>query len=637
MSIFSFVYSPAFYDLSFITTHIPFLIYTMKIPTNTLFTSFAFLFLLPLVSLLSDRCTPLKKCQPWVVKHHTFFSDPNGGQSTNTIPVSYFNSAWVAPGEMIWLDFKCDPGQVLVRENNGPGMELTASKLSNNRVRVKIPSKDRLGGPLSKWPHIDSVKLYFPEIPFEFRVKILPSDPLVIPVRPGDANADGKVNIMDMAPIAAGIYHHKHHDLPSIPNSTPVYTTPGVNWVKPWGNSWQWKGLVNEAIDYAHADCNADGTIDRSDFELMKTKLEPIDLSLFLKDFVNDLKFEVEPDPNKQAICFPALDGQNPKVEVPYLVTLDNPNNPPIGNILGIVHRRPLTQDGCSKVIAIKPGLDNGFVDATDNPLGYHEFWEEQDLYLEGLCSTDATTEVGVVDIGLFSTEKLHALADNDKIMDCIVDIDDIGRRACQGLCPVVQHDLEGFIFTMDANGQLDVLPTVCSRTELTLDPSQTCFSSPEIVIRDNPNDVGGEYGPFPPSPWTSPDIWIGNQNDPPEVSPGSSVEISVRGINLSCNSIESGFVQLYLVKQLDGINWNDPSNFELIGICDLGDIPSQGHSTCPITWNVPPTLTGDFSLVAVVSATGDDHQTLMESTSEPLSDIVTSYNHVAALMGHVN
>ena len=630
----------------------------MKRFTNTLYTSFAFLFLLPLVSMLSDRCAS-DNCTPWSLANHTYLGAIDEDAPVDSIPVQYFNSAWVAPGDLLRLEFHCQPKrpELLASQSSRPFLfgnnaNIIHSPDARNYVMIKVPESPA-GDPFSGLPNqIDSFVVYFPEIPFKFTFYIYPQDPptsfpsdptTYIPFRAGDTNGDGQINMLDMAPIAAGMYHHTVKGM-ATRTQPEVFDGPdGRLFVKAWNEYWQWGGLVNEQIDFALADCNLDGEINLDDLEVVKAGMTPIDIPLFLRDFVNDLEFTVERDPSLPIRPVPAVDDQPGIVQIPYTVLLNDPNWDPANalpdsfpGILGIVHRRPLTETSCGTILRIQPGFENSFLEDDASRIGYHEHWRGLDLHLDEICDLEDGESIGVVDIGLFSTSEVYQLAHRSKIMDCIVDIDDIGLAFDGSNCPIVQHDLEGFIFFIDGEGRISVRPANCSRSEYILTENDRCFQQPEIIIRDNLADAGMVTQNLQPRNWTSPDIWIGSQGNS-SVTKGSQVSVSMRALNQSCHPITNATATLYYKANSSG-NEGDPNQggLQLIGSCDLGTIGSLEFSTCSLNWLVPNSLPNRFTLLAIVSGDGDEFE-LSPNPNPNLVPLVAGSNQVAALRATAN
>ena len=573
-------------------------------------------------------------CTSITATGNTFFADSGNGPATNTIPVVYFSEAWMNAGDVVYLKFPCQlPNQTnhttTSSDPGTPASSLSIVRIADDTLKVALAQSVTSNASAPLIFTIDFIG--FDAV---FKVKVLPTNSNLIPVTKGDANANGRVDMLDLAGLAQAIFQQNYGMAPHTPDPSfdPTATS---NWIEPWPETWQWTGLVNEVINFAHADCNGDGWVDMEDFEILKSELRPIDIDLFLRDAVNDIEFVLERHPTKPVIAYPA-DGIEPAhVEIPYEVRMGN-----VGatNVLGIVHRRPITENACYRVRSIKPGMDNAFLADKDSVLGHHVMWQGNTANLENLCASDAETTISVIDIGMFGTNRLHDLPANSRIMDCIVDIDDIFRNVTNGTCPVVQYDFDGMIFGRNQNGGFNISPARCTNRSYVLVPGDTCLSDYlQIVIKDNLEDFGRQKGPFPPAAWQSPYITLSDINGPVSaVRQGSDYDVSIKAMNLSCNPIGPVSVALYMVEPPAGANppiWG--ANTALVGTCTIASIPKRTYASCQITLPGSFTLNAvnGIDLVAVISAPNDSNPISDWTTqNSTVQDVVTNSNNVAAL-----
>lgn len=570
----------------------------MKKPTSRPIEKVTLAFAL-LVAMLFQACPP---CSTTTVPitGNTFWADSQQGPATNTIKALYFSEVWLYPGDTVWLEFPCtNPGSPSV---SGSGVYTADSSSTVKKITTSTSVS------------ASQVVVDFSALNYKFVLNFLPISPAKkIPARVGDANADGRVDMLDLAPIA----HAMHLTRLSSPRAPSLGaslrdTFGAVNWVKPSGYTWKWGGFVQEVIDFSHSDFNGDGKIDRTDFKMLVRRLNPIDMPLYLRDGLSDLEFTVVRDPILPIICFPAIGGEPPHVEVPYTVEVVGGTT---SDVLGIVHRRPITETNCVKIKEVRPGLDDAFIVNDSAMLGHHELWRGGQLYLENLCTASQTTTLGVIDIGIFGGVKLHRLGPGLKVMDCIVDIQDIGRRIARGQCPIVQYDFDGLVFSVNKTG-IVAGPADCNQDSLTLQPSDTCFSDTTIVTRDQVGDYGREKGSTPSAPWQSPDIW----------QDGS--DVILRTINLSCDTVEGVDVSLYYTTE--GINAQWPTDGVFVGTRTIPLIVPNGTKNISIPWS-PLSPNVNYTLFAVISTTGDDNSSWFNTTL-PLKDLVTMRNNVSAL-----
>ncbi len=606
--------------------------------------SYAHILLLLLIalSLFCTACTT-RPCNTLAAVDNTFYADPNplSGQTTNTVPVAYFSKAWMAPGDQIWLEFPCIPGNsynvtstetvhIISNVSGDTHRYLTVSPASGKKIRLSLA-----GNTPTSYPSNEEVSIQFmigSNVFFTFEVFIRPKNK--IKVLRGDANGNGHVDMLDLAAIAEGMYQGFRG---SVLKRGPVATLlpQRSNWVEPWGDGWKWGGLVNEKIDFAHADMNGDGYINLDDFEILKTELGPIDLDLFLKDGINNAEFIVKRDLSQPIICFPAIGGSSAHVEIPY--TVYNGSNA-IDSVLGIVHRRPLTENSCGRINGLKPELESGFFSVTQELLGHHELWRQDLMHLENLCLKDGDVTLAVVDIGMFFTDAARNLGADDKVMNCIVDIDDILNKITDGLCPVNQYDFDGMAFGIGKDGGVNITPASCSATQFLLSPGDRCPSDPSLtlVIRDNDTDYGREKGPIPAAPWESPDITISGPNGMvvDSVQAQGEYDIVVQVINLSCDTVTGDSVKLYWTEK--GVN----DNVTIGDLVPIGTMPipqilpksKADINFLNFDFNPLPT-SSEVSFIAIIDHPLDPKpQVLSLGGSFQLGALVTNHNNVAAL-----
>lgn len=127
-----------------------------------------------------------------------------------------------------------------------------------------------------------------------------------------------------------------------------------------------------------------------------------------------------------------------------------------------------------------------------------------------------------------------------------------------------------------------------------------------DLYIKDSNDDVGNEPNTISQYPWTSPDIWIRNQNDNglehqnPEYSPTIPNYAYIRVRNLSCVA-SSGTEQLnfYWAKAGSSLNWPDTWNGNLtfpngsimgnqVGSVTIPSIPAGGETIVSMPFLVP-------------------------------------------------
>lgn len=579
-------------------------------------------------------CPTPPPCNTLPVINGAFYADPGGGQATNTVPVVYFNEAWMAPGDQLWLEFPCIPGSSFNVSSSIPG-HIQSSRHSHLAILPPLGNKIQLS--LSQTspafqPIYEKVVIDFKNgtnVFFTFTVNIRPKTK--IPVMRGDANGNGKVDMLDLAAIAEGMFQR----LPLMSVSNRPQTQP-VNWVSPWGYSWKWGGLVNEVIDFAHADMNGDGLIDEKDLLILIDEIGPIDLDLFLKDGINNAEFVVKRNTTQPIICFPAIAGSSAHVEIPY--TVFN-STTPIDAVLGIVHRRPLTENSCGRINSLKPELESGFFSGSEGLLGHHELWRGNNMHLENLCLKNSDVSVAVVDIGMFDTDNRKSLGSGDKIMDCIVDIDDFSGKITNGQCPIYQYDFDGILFGRGTQGGINIMPAKCSATKMRIASQDTCpsDSSLNLVIRDHGTDYGREKGPTPAAPWDSPDIIVTNLSGATadSIISGEPYNFEVQVVNLSCFDKVGTTVSLYWTEK-DESNSIAVGGLNLIGTGTIPLIPLRSMESIAFSTqglNIPTSLPSEINFIAVIGHPNDLAPLGVTSGSPfQLGPMVTNHNNVAAL-----
>jgi hypothetical protein len=112
---------------------------------------------------------------------------------------------------------------------------------------------------------------------------------------------------------------------------------------------------------------------------------------------------------------------------------------------------------------------------------------------------------------------------------------------------------------------------------------------------------------------WTSPDIWVRNQDDGipqhenPELGQRNYIHVEVR--NRSTVTAASVPVAVYVANASVGLTW--PAQWTLVGTATVTNVPAGGSAIAKVTWS--PSGTGHFCLVARLLAP-DDPMTFPET-----------------------
>jgi hypothetical protein len=296
---------------------------------------------------------------------------------------------------------------------------------------------------------------------------------------PGDANADGERNILDLYPIARVIWEHGGGIDWDIPNFVPLsgqldtnatYTRPAteLNWT--WNNT-------GADIDLVHADCNFDGTVDMRDVEFLEKVLEPSQLPDMLKGAYSNLQLE--------AVRQPRMEFYNDEVRTWYDIQITGLAPNASQKILGVVFSRPVDEiRGDYQVLHIQASMEDS--DLFDNKDGQmisiQHFWDDIDIdFVSDTCQNEDAVACRPLDVGAFNRTGPRTLQNGHKCISCGVTIDDV-LGSVQAGGPIFQHFINVVIFSLDADDNIVATTTSCSFDAITIEDTgikDTTYTSP--------------------------------------------------------------------------------------------------------------------------------------------------------------
>lgn len=341
---------------------------------------------------------------------------------------------------------------------------------------------------------------------------------------PGDANGDGRRNMLDLWPIVEhrGLENGMVNGVFSGPSRSQVLDDPAdenfVNRLWPAtspinylsgnpANHFQWNG---SPVPASHFDADGNGIVEEADLPYIWANATPMYLPHFLRSQVNPgLKLRAVYGGYTTRLA----DG---KLVVPYDIVLDQL---PVGvnslNISGVIFSRPVTETPDYQVHRIQGDMSKSelFIpDSVSHIIGkplYHDTVGVSNI--SGQCGIEAVDKV--IDVGVFNSEKRYVGTVGSIALTCLVTLDDIFRVAGtnQGNVPLIFHTYQGIIFV--SSGTLAGPQFAdCTSDTVLVDPD-TLFHA-DLAICDNADLYVDEFYPHPAKAWATPDIWNRRQQD---------------------------------------------------------------------------------------------------------------------------
>lgn len=569
-----------------------------------------------------------------------------------TILATEYNAITMRSGDTVTLSFPC---AVTLPDTmpKGIGMEAKGDKVKLWLVKERKASA-KGGGPSPNGPATltpTTVTVTFNSPPFTFMIYSDPNAELW----PGDANADGYRNILDLYAIAQAIKDAVVLDpvtvasgcnLPS-PLSYPPNETGDMDFLYSacaWGNTFFWD---NQTIDYMHADCNMDGQINESDADYLRAVMDPMYLPEFLKSAIDGASLTAAYVPNRGGIVLPLTSNGEFMVRLPFDISfVTTPSSPFVidSTFFGVAFSRPVAESPAyhlydTRLDFANSGIFNPLPNAT---VWRQKFWPDFQLdYADGVCA-DATDRV--LDVAAFrlGDPPLNPVAPW-RIGQCQVTLDDILVPSTGGTPPsvitLIQHTVNGVVFVRGLDGVVVPQTIACSTDETEVDLFTICNVN-DILLRDGT----GDDATFAMTPeafaWSSPDIWVRHAGSPANSTEhqqpinGQDEEVFVRVFNRSCNTSQPGIVDVYWTYANTHEKWSDFSQNHLDPVA-IPAIPAYESVVVSLPWR--PLFESDanqtacgttLSLLAVVNSPVDGI-TLPQGTAD-VHNWVLGTNNVA-------
>lgn len=546
---------------------------------------------------------------------------PYFGQG-DTLVVEQFKGIAMRPGDTVVLKFPC---QVGMPQTIPTGFGVTIQDVYAKLWRLGIVAPPPAGGNLAT-----TATVSFSSPQYALEVFQAAADQ----VWPGDANADGRRNLLDLLPIAEGIKEFRRLafqspacsfqanavlSYPPQPGGTDEMST--LYEVCPLQKSFDWAGTQ---IDYVHADCNLDGKIDETDADYLMSVLEPMYLPEFLKSPVQGTELsaglstvhglvpsvQVEPAPDNRFT-----------VTIPFDINIVSTNGVPLNNIVGLAFERPVAESAQYRLYRTALVFQQSAIftatGVDPNTLWRQKFWGNLAInYLNGSCAgiTDR-----VLDVGAFRLDT-NSLGGNSTLCagQCLVTLDDILRAILLDPAHVVtlaQHTVNGVVF-VNQGGNINAESMNCTSDVTRVNFEHLC-DNPEVFLRDGTNGDGKSLPSTAAAAFASPDIWVRHADGDLTVEKHQqpmdrNLEVVfVRVFNQSCDTVRNVKVQVNWALANTKATGQDFSN-NLVGAAIMAMIPPFSNAIVRMDWKPEfgsgANLNGDpmLHIVAQVFAPGD-------------------------------
>ena len=405
--------------------------------------------LLSLLAALAGGC----HCE--IAPPQATFLPPDPELHRHTVDAEQFDAAVLPPGDTLDLVFPCPPQldafpSGLKGEISDKTVTVWRSQNLTARSAVALQSPQAL-------------TLNFTS-PQQYNFVVQPG----IAVKPGDANNDGRINMLDLYPIAKAMYEQGGSFV--LPQPSGVVSSPdtGQTYQRNATNKyWTWPGSPR-AIDYVHADCNLDNVIDRRDADFLQAHLRPMKLPHMLQSAVGQIRLRAVPTGPIQVLQNSGLG--YPQVRVWYDIQYASPTP---DTILGIIFTRPVAeanppgQPGAPRyaVRFIQGRTDNSaLVQSPKGGLVLQQFWRDVSIQLPDSCPIEAFKAVSKpLDVGVFNLEGPQRLSSGHSCFNCGVTLDDIMGAVVNQGAPIYQHLTNVVVFSMNSAGQIEATTAECS------------------------------------------------------------------------------------------------------------------------------------------------------------------------------
>lgn len=424
----------------------------------------------PLLLLTAVAMLFIVGCKCSIEQPQATFVAPLKGKH-HRIAAADFGTAIVHPGDTLTLDFPCAPEL--------PALPEGVEGLVNGNSATIWTSAPRFENAAAKslnfGPAANSFKHVIQFTTPQYAVTMQSGENFL----PGDANADGKRDMLDVYPIARAIWELGGGIDWDIPNFDPL-TAPNPldtnqTYLRPATNStWQWTAN-GSVVDYVHADCNFDGTVDMDDLELLKKVLEPSQLPNFLNGAYSGITINATHYGDVEV--FQPSTQSYPEVRAWYDISINSTNG--IDSILGVVFTRAVDEvppnppaGAVYKVKAIQADVTGSALFATETDrIFYQRYWDNIKIDLPDSCELAPGVVSRPLDVGIFNRTGPQAISSGDRLINCCVTIDDILRQVQNGTTPIYQHLINVVVFSVDAAGNITATTTNCEFDAVKLNP----------------------------------------------------------------------------------------------------------------------------------------------------------------------
>ena len=429
-------------------------------------------------------------CCEFTIREGTFQPKPNRSRIHN-MNAGAFTNVELPAGDTLRIHFPCVAEEPEVSEGlhyqlKGNAVDLwrteaphaPSSPLAKNNPDSSStnPSSSKtqantanLSNPSSTNPS-SSLTATFPTVNYAISLSPVPIPALTQQGIAGDANNDGKINMLDLFPIAHGIYQFTGA-AGLVPNQSsfvrPSPYPPGTPFTRPSSQVAWWSTLQNRPIDFAHADCNGDKRIDQQDLVFIQNALDPLQLPQALQAPHSQTGLEAVSIDSIERYFNPITQTHQIRAWYDIQVTTSQPQT-----ILGVVFTRTVTEKPLEyQVVGIQAVFNRSdFVTSSELFLVHQAYWDGIEIKLPRKCRS-RERKVKPLDVGVFNT-KFHLTPQHgDCILTCGVTLDDILRTndPNDGVTHIDQHLTQALVFA-EQEGQIVAYSVDCNFDSIDLE-----------------------------------------------------------------------------------------------------------------------------------------------------------------------
>lgn len=469
-------------------------------------------------------------------------NDSSYGAFAN-IPTQTYDSAMLRQGDQTWLVFPSSNVSITANYPSQCSVQIVGNTAS---VTLVHPS-----GSISPY-----ISLPFTVDGSDYTFTLVDRTDWVWP---GDANADGRRNMLDLYPIALGV-SQTIQDIPPYQNATTPTDTNQLYRRAAHVKTFTWG---NKQVNFCHADANGNGYIFKDDIDWTIAKLRPIFSPTFLADQINGYELVATPLLDDFA---PFIDPQGDvNLWAPYQIDIENTSLAPttLDTLIGVIFSRNVTETVDYQVGGTEFLLNSQVFTDPDRDFWRQRYWDEWGMKFNGESCKDA--EDKVLDVGLVTGRKITVAAiqaNHCNVGICGVTLVDILKTGNLGRdIPIFLHTVNGTLFTLQ-NGIPTAGSVECSSDTTVYTVDATC--KVDLSLRDNPADKGWPLATDSRLPHHSPDIWIRHAADGQtthQAPAGDTVYAYVRIYNLSCDTAYQASIAVNGARW-QGNQWAPPPPF---------------------------------------------------------------------------